>query len=101
MWRHSGTSCLTLPGKSPLLRNHHESVYNGAYRTPSAVAVPDRLLFGRFPMAFPAVLRSFRENPEARRLALIFAVVYFAPGMWYLPNLSLTFLLTETLHLTG
>ncbi len=52
-------------------------------------------------MAFPAVLRSFRENPEARRLALIFAVVYFAQGMWYLPNLSLTFLLKETLHLSA
>jgi hypothetical protein len=52
-------------------------------------------------MAFPAVLRSFRENPEARRLALIFAVVYFAQGMWYLPNLSLTFLLKEALHLSA
>jgi MFS family permease len=52
-------------------------------------------------MAFPAVLRSFRENPEARRLALIFAVVYFAQGMWYLPNLSLTFLLKETFHLSA
>jgi MFS family permease len=52
-------------------------------------------------MAFPAVLQSFRENPEARRLALIFAVVYFAQGMWYLPNLSLTFLLKETLHLSA
>jgi len=52
-------------------------------------------------MAFPAVLRSFRENPEARRLALIFAVVYFAQGMWYLPNLSLTFLLKETWHLSA
>src|SRR5882724_6938293 len=52
-------------------------------------------------MAFPAVLRSFLENPEARRLALIFAVVYFAQGMWYLPNLSLTFLFKETLHLSA
>src|SRR4029434_8413054 len=52
-------------------------------------------------MAFSAILRSFRENPEARRLALIFAVVYFAQGMWYLPNLSLTFLLKETWHLSA
>jgi hypothetical protein len=52
-------------------------------------------------MAFRAVLQSFRENSEARRLALIFAVVYFAQGMWYLPNLSLTFLLKETFHLSA
>ena len=52
-------------------------------------------------MAFLEVLRSFRENPEARRLALIFAVVYFTQGMWYLPNLSLTFFLKETLHLSA
>jgi MFS family permease len=52
-------------------------------------------------MAFPEVLRGFRENPEARRLALIFAVVYFTQGMWYLPNLSLTFFLKETLHLSA
>ena len=32
---------------------------------------------------------------------LIFAVVYFAQGMWYLPNLSLTFLLKETWHLSA
>ena len=52
-------------------------------------------------MVFPSVLRSFREHPEARRLMLIFAVVYFAQGMWYLPNLSLTFLLKETWHLSA
>ena len=52
-------------------------------------------------MAFSAALQSFRENPEARRLALIFAVIYFAQGMWYLPNLLLTFLLKETLHLSA
>src|SRR5216683_2779666 len=66
-----------------------------------AVAVSDCPLFRRLSMVFPAVLRSFRENPEARRLALIFAVVYFAQGMWYLPNLSLTFLLKETWHLSA
>jgi MFS family permease len=42
-----------------------------------------------------------RENPEARRLALIFAVVYFAQGMWYLPNLSITFFLKEKLDLSA
>jgi MFS family permease len=43
----------------------------------------------------------FRDNPEARRLALIFAVVYFAQGMWYLPNLSITFLLKDTFGLNA
>jgi MFS family permease len=42
-----------------------------------------------------ATLAPFRENPEARRLALVFALVYFAQGMWYLPNLSITFFLKE------
>jgi MFS family permease len=46
-------------------------------------------------------LTPFRENPEARRLALIFAVVYFAQGMWYLPNLSITFLLKDTFGLNA
>ncbi|MBI4610471.1 MAG: MFS transporter [Candidatus Rokubacteria bacterium] len=49
----------------------------------------------------PAALKPFRERPEARRLALIFAVVYFAQGMWYLPNLSITFLLKDTLGLSA
>ena len=48
-----------------------------------------------------ASLRVFRENPETRRLALIFAVVYFAQGMWYLPNLSITFLLKDNLGLSA
>ena len=42
-----------------------------------------------------AALKVFRENPETRRLALLFAWVYFAQGMWALPDLSLTFLLKE------
>lgn len=29
-------------------------------------------------------------SPEARRLAALFAIVYFAQGMWYLPNQTLT-----------
>jgi hypothetical protein len=36
-----------------------------------------------------ARLNPFR-TPDARRLALLFAVVYFAQGMWYLPNQTLT-----------
>jgi MFS family permease len=43
-----------------------------------------------------ANLKPFSESPEARRLALIFVIVYFAQGMWYLPNLSITFFLKET-----
>ncbi|HZD40530.1 MAG TPA: MFS transporter [Terriglobales bacterium] len=46
-------------------------------------------------------LKPFRENREARRLALIFAVVYFAQGMWYLPNLSITFHLKDDLGLNA
>ena len=48
-----------------------------------------------------ASLKPFRENPEARRLALAFAVVYFAQGMWYLPNLSIIFLLKDTFGLSA
>lgn len=44
-------------------------------------------------------LKPFREHAEARRLALVFAVVYFAQGMWYLPNLPITFLLKESFGL--
>ena len=35
------------------------------------------------------------QTPAARRLAVLFAVVYFAQGMWYLPNLTLTIVLKE------
>ena len=42
-----------------------------------------------------AVLKAFREHPEARRLALIFGVVYFAQGMWNLPVQPITFTLKE------
>ncbi len=48
-----------------------------------------------------ATLKIFRENPEARRLAVIFGVVYFAQGTWYLPNLSITFLLKEKMGLSA
>lgn len=46
-------------------------------------------------------LKPFRECPEARRLALVFAIVYFAQGMWYLPNLSITFLLKDNFGLSA
>jgi MFS family permease len=40
-----------------------------------------------------------RVNPfrtaDARRLAVLFAVVYFAQGMWYLPNQTITIVLKE------
>lgn len=29
-------------------------------------------------------------SPEARRLATLFAIIYFAQGMWYLPNQTIT-----------
>ncbi len=48
-----------------------------------------------------AALKVFRENPDTRQLAILFAVVYFAQGMWYLPNLSITFLLKDTFHLSA
>jgi MFS family permease len=60
----------------------------------------ERLLHYYQPMKF-ASLKPFRENPEARRFALVFAIVYFAQGMWYLPNLSITFLLKDTFGLNA
>jgi MFS family permease len=48
-----------------------------------------------------ASLKPFRESSEARRLALIFAIVYFAQGTWYLPNLAITFFLKDTLSLNA
>ena len=35
------------------------------------------------------------KTPDARRLALLFGVVYFAQGMWYLPNQTITIVLKE------
>src|SRR6266487_3586190 len=35
------------------------------------------------------------QTGEARRLALLFAIVYFAQGMWYLPNQTMTIVLKE------
>jgi MFS family permease len=48
-----------------------------------------------------ASLQPFNESPEARRLALVFAIVYFAQGMWYLPNLPITFLLKDSFGLSA
>jgi MFS family permease len=39
-------------------------------------------------------LHPFR-TPEARRHALLFAVVYFAQGMWYLPNQTITIVMKD------
>ena len=46
-------------------------------------------------------LKPFGRSPEARRLASVFGLVYFAQGMWYLPNLSITFFLKDTLGLSA
>jgi MFS family permease len=35
-------------------------------------------------------------TPEARRLALLFGVVYFAQGMWYLPNQTVTMIFKDS-----
>jgi MFS family permease len=36
------------------------------------------------------------ETLEARRLAALFAIVYFAQGMWYLPNQTITIVFKDT-----
>src|SRR2546426_5910343 len=35
------------------------------------------------------------KTPDTQRLALLFGVVYFAQGMWYLPNQTITIVLKE------
>ena len=35
------------------------------------------------------------QTPDAQRLAILFAIVYFAQGMWYLPNQTITIVLKE------
>jgi MFS family permease len=35
------------------------------------------------------------HTPDARRLAALFAIVYFAQGMWYLPNQTITVLFKD------
>jgi predicted MFS family arabinose efflux permease len=34
-------------------------------------------------------------TPEAKRLAVLFGIVYFAQGMWYLPNQTITIVLKD------
>jgi MFS family permease len=41
------------------------------------------------------------KTPEATRLAVLFAVVYFAQGMWYLPNQTITIVFKDTFHLSA
>jgi MFS family permease len=45
-------------------------------------------------------LHPFR-TPESQRLAVLFAVVYFAQGFWYLPNQTITIVLKEQLGLSA
>jgi len=33
------------------------------------------------------------KTPDTQRLAVLFGVVYFAQGMWYLPNQTITIVL--------
>ena len=47
------------------------------------------------------VLKVFRTHAEAPRLAVIFATVYFAQGMWDLPTQPLTFTLKERFGLSA
>jgi len=35
------------------------------------------------------------KTPEAKRFAILFGVVYFAQGMWYLPNQTITIVLKD------
>ena len=51
-------------------------------------------------LAWVARLHPFK-TPDARRLAALFAVVYFAQGMWYLPNQTITIVFKETLQLSA
>ncbi|HYE91717.1 MAG TPA: hypothetical protein VEA38_11885, partial [Terriglobales bacterium] len=44
--------------------------------------------------AWLAKLHPF-QTPESQRLAVLFAVVYFAQGMWYLPNQTMTIVFKE------
>lgn len=46
----------------------------------------------------PAILARLNPftTPEARRLAVLFGVVYFAQGMWSLPNQTITMIFKDT-----
>jgi predicted MFS family arabinose efflux permease len=41
------------------------------------------------------------QTPEAQRLAVLFAIVYFAQGMWYLPNQTITIVLKDAGYSAG
>jgi predicted MFS family arabinose efflux permease len=41
------------------------------------------------------------QTPEAERLALLFAIVYFAQGMWYLPNQTITIVFKDAGYNAG
>jgi predicted MFS family arabinose efflux permease len=41
------------------------------------------------------------QSPESRRLAFLFAVVYFSQGFWYLPNQAITIVLKERFGLSA
>src|SRR5438128_11958415 len=45
-------------------------------------------------LAWLARLNPFK-TPDSKRLAVLFAVVYFAQGMWYLPNQTVTIVLKD------
>jgi predicted MFS family arabinose efflux permease len=50
-----------------------------------------------------AVIRRLHpfQHPEAQRLAVLFAIVYFAQGMWYLPNQTITIVLKDAGYSAG
>src|SRR5262249_25305958 len=54
----------------------------------------DRSLYSATMLARLRTLHPF-QTPDAQRLAVLFAIVYFAQGMWYLPNQTLTIVLKE------
>src|SRR5712692_2467410 len=41
------------------------------------------------------------QNPDAQRLAILFAVVYFSQGLYYVPNQVLVLFLKEHLGLSA
>lgn len=41
------------------------------------------------------------KTPEAERLALLFAIVYFAQGMWYLPSQTITIVMKDAGYRAG
>ena len=46
-------------------------------------------------------LQSVQDAPRRRRLALLFGVVYFAQGMWYLPNQTITIVFKDAGYSAG